>query len=108
MMMFFLGQFALPMALIILVWGVLAGACANINQYWITSAAPHVPDFANGLFLVATNMSTFTGAILCGHFISQMGAQFIVFGGIIFLVLSIVLITLRVWQPKPSELALKQ
>ena len=101
--MFFLGQFTLPMAFIILAWGVLAGAGSIVNQYWITSAAPQVPDFANGLFLVATNIGTFIGAILCGHFISQLGTQYIVFGGIAFLLLGIVSILLRVWQPKSRE-----
>ena len=107
-MMLFLGQFTLTMVFIILAWGVLSGAGANINQYWITSAATHVPDFANGLFLVATNMGTFVGAIICGIFISQMGTQYIVFGGIIFLVLSIISIMLRIWQPKSDELLVKQ
>ena len=107
-MMLFLGQFTLPMALIILVWGVLAGAGSIVNQYWITSAAPHVPDFANGLFLVATNIGTFIGAILCGYFISQLGTKYIVFGGISFLALGVVALLLRVWQPKRRKLLLKE
>ena len=31
--LFLLGQFSLPMMLITLAWGVLAGIAANINQY---------------------------------------------------------------------------
>lgn len=101
--MFFLGHFTTYMAIIILIWGILAGAGGNINQYWITSVAPTVPDFANGLFLVATNIGTFFGAIICGYFISRFDNQYIVFGGIIFLVLGIVLIMLRILQPEEEN-----
>ena len=106
-MLFYLGQFTMPMAFIILAWGVLAGAGANINQYWITSAAPHVPDFANGLFLVATNLGTSMGAVICGFFISQMGTEYIVFGGILFLVLSIIAILFRIGEQKVNGVLLK-
>ncbi len=100
--LFFLGHLTLPMAFIILIWGILAGAGANINQYWITSAAPHVPDFANGLFLVATNLGTSIGAVICGLFISQLGTEYIALGGILFLALSTLSILLRVYRSNKS------
>lgn len=106
-LMFFLGQFTWTMAALTLAWGVLAGAGANINQYWITTAAPHVPDFANGLFLVATNLGTFGGALICGFFISQLGAQYMLFGGILFLLISIVLIGTRVLEREKNLLLTK-
>jgi len=37
------------MAIITLVWGILAGVGGNTNQYWIMSSASKAPDFANGL-----------------------------------------------------------
>lgn len=77
----------LAIAMIVL-WGVLAGVSGNINQYWIVNAAPEVPDFANGLFLVAANLGTTMGALVCGAFISGMGTQYIIWGGILFAVLS--------------------
>ena len=45
--LFFQGYFTVPMAVLTFVWGVLAGAGANINQYWLATAAPKAPDFAN-------------------------------------------------------------
>ena len=38
--LFSFGQFTVPMAIITLVWGILAGIGGNIAQYWITSALP--------------------------------------------------------------------
>ena len=93
--LFLIGQFTVPMALITLVWGILAGAGGNINQYWIASAAPEAPDFANGLFLTSANLGTTIGTSVCGLFISGIGTQYVVLGGLLFLILSIVSILIR-------------
>jgi DHA1 family inner membrane transport protein len=101
--LFFMGQFTVPMALITLVWGILSGIGANINQYWITSAAPEAPDFANGLFLTSANLGTTIGTTVCGVFISGIGTQYVVLGGLLFLVLSFVSIALRVHMHSPKK-----
>lgn len=75
------GELTPVTALLTLLWGVLAGAGANINQYLLTAAAPEAPDFANGLFLTATNLGTTIGATVCGFFISGFGTKFSVCGG---------------------------
>ncbi len=92
---FLIGHFSVPMALIVSLWGILAGMGANFNQYWITSAAPEAPEFANGLFLTSANLGTTFGATVCGLFISGIGTQYVVFGGILFLIASSVSIFLR-------------
>jgi predicted MFS family arabinose efflux permease len=96
--LFFLGRFTVPMALITLAWGILGGIGGNINQYWITSATPETPDFANGLFLTSANLGTTIGASVCGLFISGIGTQYVVLGGLLFLILSIVSVLLRVYM----------
>lgn len=93
--LFLMGQLTVPMTLITLLWGILAGAGANINQYWITSAAPEAPDFANGLFLTSANLGTTIGTTVCGLFISGIGTKYVVLGGLLFLILSLVFILLR-------------
>lgn len=92
---FLMGHLSVPMAFIVLLWGILAGIGANINQYWITSAAPEAPEFANGLFLTSANLGTTIGTTVCGLFISGIGLQYVVFGGFLFLILSTVSIFLR-------------
>ena len=91
-LMFFLGDMPLSMAAIVFGWGILGGLNGNITQYWITLSAPHVPDFANALFLVATNLGTCIAAAFCGYFIDNMGIACVVFGGMIFLAFSFVFI----------------
>jgi Arabinose efflux permease len=90
-----MGQFTVPMALITLAWGILAGAGANINQYWIMSSASEAPDFANGLFLTAANLGTTFGTSVCGIFISGVGTKYIVLGGMILIISSFVTVLLR-------------
>lgn len=93
--LFFFGKFSIPMAIITLIWGIVAGIGGNINQYLMMSAAPEAPDFANGLFLTAANLGTTLGTAVGGLFISGMGIQYVVMVGLLSLVLSSVTILLR-------------
>lgn len=101
--LFLLGQFTLPMAIITLVWGILAGIGSNINQYWMTSAAPEAPDFANGLFLSSVNLGTTIGTAIGGLFISEIGTQYVVLVGLLSLGLSLVFIMMRNYMYTPSK-----
>jgi MFS transporter, DHA1 family, inner membrane transport protein len=102
--LFFTGQFAVPMAILTFIWGIVAGGImANINQYLISSAAPEAPDFANGLFISACNVGTTAGAAVGGLFISQMGTQYVVLVGILSLILSLIAILLRNHVISPAK-----
>ncbi|MGM0878284.1 MAG: MFS transporter [Bacillota bacterium] len=101
--LFFTGQFTVPMAIITLIWGILAGIGGNINQYWIMSSAPEAPDFANGLFLSSCNIGTTIGAAVGGLFISEMGIQYVVLVGILSLILSLVTVLLRNYKLTPAQ-----
>lgn len=84
--------------LITFLWGVLAGAAGNINQYWITSVTYDAPEFGNGLFLAATNLGTTIGTTVCGMFITRMGINHAILGGLLMLSMSILLILWRVMK----------
>lgn len=102
-LLFFFGQFTAPMAIITLIWGILAGIGGNINQYWITSSAPEAPDFANGLFLTSANLGTTFGAAVGGLIISDMGTEYVVWVGFLSLILSLVTILLRNYMFTPAQ-----
>lgn len=102
--LFFTGQFTVPVAILTLFWGILAGGImANINQYLIVSSAPEVPDFANGIFISSCNVGTTLGASVGGLFISEMGTQNVVLVGILSLLLSLVSILLRNYLYTPTQ-----
>ncbi|MCZ0070329.1 MFS transporter [Bacillus sonorensis] len=94
-LLFLVGQFTVPMALILLVFGIVVAIGNNICQYWITSAAPEAPEFSNGLFLASGNLGVTIGTSVGGLFISGFGVQYIVLGGLLFLILSLTFILLR-------------
>jgi MFS transporter, DHA1 family, inner membrane transport protein len=102
-LLFLFGQFSFPMMIMTLVWGILGGIGGNINQYWITSAAPEAPDFANGLFLTAANLGTTFGAAAGGLFIAEMGVQYVVLVGILSLIVGLVTILIRNYQLIPLQ-----
>jgi MFS transporter, DHA1 family, inner membrane transport protein len=102
--LFFTGHFAVPMAIITFIWGILAGGImANINQYLISSSAPEAPDFANGLFISACNIGTTVGSTAGGLFISGMGTPYVVLVGILSLSLSLITILLRTCMYSPTK-----
>lgn len=92
---FFVADLVIPTAIIILLWGILGGIGGNINQYWMMSAAPKAPDFANGLFLTSCNLGTTIGASIAGIVIAQMGMQYILLVGIAALIIGFICIVLR-------------
>ncbi|MEM1506178.1 MFS transporter [Domibacillus sp. 8LH] len=95
LLFFFTSEFPLATMVIIFVWGVLGGIGANINQYWIMTAAPKAPDFANGLFLTSVNLGTTIGTGAAGIVIAQFGTIYILFVGIFALVTGFIFILLR-------------
>ncbi|WHY95396.1 MFS transporter [Peribacillus simplex] len=103
---FFVRELTVPTAIIILVWGILGGIGANINQYWIMSSAPKAPDFANGLFLTSVNLGTTIGAGVAGIIIAKIGTEYILFVGVLTLVLGFICILLRnyMYRPKTDQL----
>lgn len=78
-----------------LVWGVIAGIGNNIQQYWISSAAPEAPEFANGIFLSSGNIGVTAGTTLSGLVIAGIDVKYIVFVGIFFLILTFGSVLLR-------------
>jgi len=94
--LFFTGQFAIPMAIITLFWGTLAGGLiANINQYLISTSAPEAPDFANGIFVSSSNIGTTVGSFIGGIFISQLGTHYVILVGILSVILGLIVIFIR-------------
>lgn len=102
-LLFFFGQFTIPMAIITLIWGILGGVGGNINQYLLSTAAPEAPDFANGLFLSSCNIGTTIGAAIGGVFITEMGTPYVVLVGILSLILGLVTILLRNYIHSPAK-----
>jgi predicted MFS family arabinose efflux permease len=100
---FFTGEFLVPMVSIMVVFGIMFSIQNNINQYWITSAAPEAPDFANGLFVSCSNWGISISTAVGGALLSGIGIRYIVWGGVLFLALSWVSILLRSWQYNPAK-----
>lgn len=100
--LFMFGELSIPMGIIILLLGILAGIASNGCQYMIANAAPEAPDFANGLFLTSANLGTALGTAFCGLFITQFGTRYAVVGTCIFLALGIVFIFLRQYNEQKT------
>lgn len=90
------GIAVIPTLIIIFIWGISAGMVANTIQYWVTSAAPSAPEFANGLYLTAANLGISAATPFCGLFITNIAAQAAPIGGIVLVIISALCIYLKV------------
>lgn len=95
LLIFGLNQFTIAMLIIIAVWGIIAGLGANIQQYWVVSAAPEAPEFANGIFLSSGNIGITLGTSLSSLVIAGFEIQYIIFVGIFYLVLMFISVVVR-------------
>lgn len=93
--MFGIGSYLIPMIIMSVLWGTLAGISANITQYVITSVAPDAPDLSNGIFLSAVNTGTTIGTFFGGLFIASLGSNFVIFIGVFACIINICLIYFR-------------
>lgn len=86
------------MLLVLVLWGILGGINANINQYLLARVTQEAPDFGNGLFLTAANVGCMAGTALSGWFIDSFGIAAVVCGGMLFAALGLVVIGLQnIW-----------
>ena len=88
------------MGLMVVLWGIMGGINANINQYWLASAAPEAPDFANGLFLTAANLGCVLGTTVSGRFIEAWGTGYVVLGGLLFCLLAALTVWAQCYQQR--------
>ncbi|SEI79629.1 MFS transporter [Streptococcus equinus] len=95
-LLFFFGNQAIAMMILVVIFGMFGGLAGNVNQYMIYSVGDDAPDFANGLFLAAANLGVTVGTSFTGKFIDiGNGSQFSIWGSIIMLLFAFLTIQIR-------------
>lgn len=79
----------------IILWGILGGINANINQYLVAKVTADAPDFGNGLFLTAANIGCVAGTFVGGIFIQQADLSAVVLSGIVMVVPAMLILYIR-------------
>lgn len=92
---FMIGGIKIPMIALMVVWGLLAGIGNDISQYWMVSAAPDAPEFANGIFLSMGNVGVTLGTTIAGVVVLGMGVQYVMLAAIVVMMVDLALIFLR-------------
>ncbi len=92
---FMLSGLKIPMIALMIVWGLLAGIGNDISQYWMVSAAPDAPEFANGIFLSMGNVGVTLGTTIAGAVVLGMGVQYVMLAAIVVMMVDLALIFLR-------------
>ncbi len=103
LLVFVLGDYSIPMTLLIALWGTLYTLGLNICQNSITTAAFEAPTFANGLFVALGNMGISLGTFVGGAVIADFGTRSMIWIGILFMILSFVFIAVRAYSHSPKK-----
>ena len=92
---FTFGSMKIPTIILMALWGLLAGIGNDIAQYWMVSAAPQAPEFANGIFLSMGNVGVTIGTTIAGAVVLSMGVQYVMLAAIAILILDLILLFIR-------------
>ena len=93
--MFYLGNLKIPTIIIMAFWGLLAGIVNDISQYWMVSAAPEAPEFANGIFLSMGNVGITLGTSIAGFVVISAGVKYTMITAAAIMIITIILLYTR-------------
>jgi predicted MFS family arabinose efflux permease len=85
----------IPIIILMFAWGILAGIGNDISQYWMVSAAPEAPEFANGIFLSMGNVGVTLGTTIAGAVVAGMGVQYVMIAAIVVMIIDLILLFTR-------------
>ena len=85
----------IPVIILMIFWGLLAGIGNDISQYLMVSAAPDAPEFANGIFLSMGNVGVTLGTTIAGAVVVGMGIQYVMIAAIAVMIIDLILIFTR-------------
>lgn len=101
--LFVAGGILAAAAFILLALGVVVGVANTTDQYMVSRSAPEAPDFANGMFLTATNLGTTAGTSVCGALITAGGTRMSVLGTLPCLALGVLFVLIRLRLTKKDR-----
>lgn len=81
---------------VLMIFSIFDGSAYTVSQYWVTSAVPESPEFANGIFLLMCNTSIFIGTMIGGMIIDQIDMTYIFIGSVIMMILAIPFVLIRI------------
>lgn len=102
-LMFMLGFYKIPVVVLMIFWGLLAGIGNDVLQYCMVSAAPQAPEFANGIFLSTGNIGVTFGTTVSGFVLATSGVRYTMIVSITIALISFALLSVRFKKFKIEE-----
>lgn len=102
-MLFYSGANTWSTVSVIALWGFLYAPCFLSGFAYMTSAAPHAPEFANSLAISFGNLGVTAGTVVSGWFIASVGVSQSPWVGMAFGILAFLMIMWRTLLERKSE-----
>lgn len=95
------------MVLIVLLWGMIHSGGLIVSQTWLMTEVKEAPEFGNSLFVSFSNLGITLGSSLGGWFISRLGIHELIWSGMLFagVALLLILIKRKIYSPVREKAA---
>ncbi|MWV45636.1 MFS transporter [Paenibacillus sp. HJL G12] len=95
LLVYALGTSFAPMLLVVFLWGMIHSGGLIVSQTWLMTEVKDAPEFGNSLFVSFSNLGITLGSSLGGWFISRFGIHQLIWSGMLFAAVALVLIMVK-------------
>ncbi|MDR9852551.1 MFS transporter [Paenibacillus sp. VCA1] len=95
LLVYVFGSSFLPMLPVVFLWGIVHSGGLIVSQTWLMSEVKEAPEFGNSLFVSFSNLGITLGSSAGGWFISRFGIHQLIWCGMLFAAMGLVLIVTK-------------
>ncbi|MCW3793203.1 MFS transporter [Paenibacillus sp. LS1] len=95
-LVYWAGPHFMWMVIVVIIWASVHSGGLIVSQTWLTAEAQDAPEFGNSLYVSFSNLGITLGTAIGGWFISNLGIHQLIWSGMIFALIALVLIWIKI------------
>ncbi|WP_340399926.1 MFS transporter [Paenibacillus sp. FSL H8-0079] len=95
-LVYWAGPHFMWMVIVVIIWASVHSGGLIVSQTWLTAEAQDAPEFGNSLYVSFSNLGITLGTAVGGWFISNLGIHQLIWSGMIFALIALVLIWIKI------------
>ncbi|WP_340015020.1 MFS transporter [Paenibacillus sp. FSL K6-1318] len=95
-LVYWAGPHFMWMVIVVIIWASVHSGGLIVSQTWLTAEAQDAPEFGNSLYVSFSNLGITLGTAIGGWFIANLGIHQLIWSGMIFALIALVLIWIKI------------
>ncbi|NMI06842.1 MFS transporter [Paenibacillus sp. SZ31] len=95
-LVYWAGPHFMWMVIVVIIWASVHSGGLIVSQTWLTAEAQDAPEFGNSLYVSFSNLGITLGTAIGGWFLSNPGIHQLIWSGMIFALIALVLIWIKI------------